>query len=303
MTHKLFAFFRLTRPLFLGGGALLYALGVLIARYEGHVLDWGLYVGGQLFVTAVQLMTHYLNEYWDVEADRLNPHRTPFSGGSGVLARGELPPVVALRAAQVCLLLAIITAIGLIFTGAVPLGAWGLMLLGLLGAYFYSSPPLTLASSGYGELTTTLVVAGLVPALGHLLQARQFSGLVLLAILPLLVLHLAMLLAFEFPDAASDQAAGKRTRLVRLGWQRGAILLGQLICLAYASLAATVLLGLPLPAGLAALTAPLGLIQILLALRLCQGHKVSFTLLTSMGLLLFALTTLSMALGFWLLGN
>ena len=27
---------------------------------------------GQLFVTGLQLMTYYLNEYWDVEADRLN---------------------------------------------------------------------------------------------------------------------------------------------------------------------------------------------------------------------------------------
>ena len=99
MASKIVAFLRLSRPLFLLGGVLLYALGALIARYQGAALDWGVYGSGQLAVTALQLMTHYLNEYWDVEADRLNHNRTPFSGGSGVLVRGELTRKTAFTAA------------------------------------------------------------------------------------------------------------------------------------------------------------------------------------------------------------
>src|SRR5260370_8408711 len=88
MFNKLMAFIRLARPHFLLGGFMLYALGAVVARYEGYPIDFRVYWVGQLFVTSIQLMTHFLNEYWDVETDRLNNSRTPFSGGSGMLAPG-----------------------------------------------------------------------------------------------------------------------------------------------------------------------------------------------------------------------
>src|SRR5689334_17508562 len=103
---KLLAFLRLSRPHFLAGGFLLYALGVLIARYQGFRLDFGLYWLGQAYVTGLQLMTHYLNEYWDVETDRLNQNRTPFSGGSGLLANGTISRETVFTAAMACLAVA-----------------------------------------------------------------------------------------------------------------------------------------------------------------------------------------------------
>lgn len=42
MACKLLAFLRLSRPLFLLGGVLLYALGALIARYQGSPIDLGI---------------------------------------------------------------------------------------------------------------------------------------------------------------------------------------------------------------------------------------------------------------------
>lgn len=120
MACKLLAFLRLSRPLFLLGGVLLYALGALIARYQGSAIDLGLYWSDQLAVTALQLMTHYLNEYWDVEADRLNHNRMPFSGGSGVLVRGELSCKTAFTAAAGCLAVTTAMVSRLIFIYAVP---------------------------------------------------------------------------------------------------------------------------------------------------------------------------------------
>ena len=55
-------FVRLSRPFFLLGSALVYALGVGIARYLGISIDWGLYLLGQAWVTTLQLATHYFNE-------------------------------------------------------------------------------------------------------------------------------------------------------------------------------------------------------------------------------------------------
>jgi 1,4-dihydroxy-2-naphthoate octaprenyltransferase len=88
MWNKLTAFVRLARPHFLLGGLLLYALGAVIARYEGYPIDFRVYWIGQLFVTGIQLMTQFLNEYWDGAADRLNTARTLFSGGSGMVGPG-----------------------------------------------------------------------------------------------------------------------------------------------------------------------------------------------------------------------
>ena len=39
-------FMRMSRPLFLLGGILVYALGVGIARYLGSPVDWDLYLVG-----------------------------------------------------------------------------------------------------------------------------------------------------------------------------------------------------------------------------------------------------------------
>ena len=165
MLQALVAFWHLSRPVFLLGGIAVYALGAGIVHAQGCDVHSATYLLGQLFVTGLQLMTHYLNEYRDIEADRLNESRTMFSGGSGVLVAGLLSRGTVLTAAVVCLSVSVTAAaLLIILDSANPLCLW-LMLWIFLGAYFYSSPPLSLASSGVGELTASLVVAGLVPSL------------------------------------------------------------------------------------------------------------------------------------------
>ncbi|MEO7731579.1 MAG: prenyltransferase [Kofleriaceae bacterium] len=258
------AFIRLGRPLFLGGGFLMFGLGAGIAALTGHALDATRYALGQAAVTAFQLMTHYANDYFDYDADRANTTPTRWSGGSRVLANAELPRAVALIAALV------LAAIGL----AVTLALWqvagariAILLLAIaVLAWAYSAPPLRLCATGLGELDTALIVTGLVPALGFLLQAPDRIGLGLLglAIVPPCLLQFAMLLAIEFPDAAGDAATGKRTLVVALGAPRAAQLHVALTALAYLWLPVAVALGLPgRIAGLAALTAPVALWRIL----------------------------------------
>jgi 1,4-dihydroxy-2-naphthoate octaprenyltransferase len=303
MLRKLLAFLRLSRPVFLLGGIVLYALGAMIARYEGSPLDWRLYLLGQLFVTGLQLMTHYLNEYWDVEADRNNRARTLFSGGSGVLPEEAISREAALAAGLACLAVASGAAIMLILQFRAEPAVWMVMALGFLGAFFYSSPPLRLAQTGYGELTTSIVVAGLVPAFAHLLQAGRASGLILLATAPLVILHYAMLLAFEFPDAPSDQAAGKRTLIVRIGQRNGATVHNLLIVAALALAAANSFVGLPSRVAISlAITAPIALWQVITVRRLERGEAVSFPMLTFGAVTLFGLTAYLIAFSFWVIG-
>jgi 1,4-dihydroxy-2-naphthoate octaprenyltransferase len=208
MLQRVLAFIRLGRPLFLGGGFVLYALGAAIAAAHGATIDVRRYALGQLAVTCLQLMTHYANEYFDLEADRANATPTRWSGGSRVLVGGELEPRVALIAALV------LAASGGVL--AAVLGSATLVVIGVL-AWCYSAPPLRLCARGLGELDTAIVVTVLVPWLACSLQGGTDVAAVVRAVVPLALLQFAMLIAIEFPDAAGDAATGKRTLVVILG--------------------------------------------------------------------------------------
>jgi 1,4-dihydroxy-2-naphthoate octaprenyltransferase len=302
MLNKLIAFVRLARPHFLVGGFLLYALGAVIARYEGYPIDFGVYWAGQLFVSSIQLMTHFLNEYWDTETDQLNRSRTPFSGGSGMLGPGGLKRESAFTAAVACLAVASGAAIWLVIERRVGPAALAIMVLAFLGTYFYSSPPVKLVATGFGEIAASVLVAGFVPALAHVLQAGKPSLTVLLATAPLVVFHLAMLVAFEFPDFLSDEAAGKLTLLVRLGRRRGAALHNGALLAAFGLTVAATFLGLPARVALAVvISSPVALLQIATIRRMRRGEPVSFTRLTVLAVLIFGLTTYFMAFSFWAL--
>lgn len=227
------AFLRLTRPFFLLGGALLFALG---ATFGDGSLTWERYALGQAMVTAIQLTAHYANEYFDLEADRLvGARRTWFSGGSGVLAAGELAPDVAHRAALATtgISMATIAAVATVDGWAAAAGA-----VGLAGAWGYSAPPLRLVSTWWGITSASLVVSVLVPLTGALLAGSAPSIRLGYALAPLFLLHHAMLLAFERPDRESDEQAGKTTLSVRLGPGRVGILHGVLILGAFTILLA-----------------------------------------------------------------
>ena len=239
-----FAFVRLTRPVFLLGGGLAFWIGTRL----GSSISLGRYLLGQAMVTAIQLTTQYANEYFDQAEDRTT-RRTWFSGGSGVLVRGELSPKVARGAAAACTLLsgAAIAAVA----GPEPVAALA-GAAALAVAWFYSAPPLRLSGSGIGEPMASMVVAVLVPLVGARL-AGAGTPIELVGVTgPLFLLHWAMLLSFSRPDTVADQAAGKRTQLVRLGLPITAALHGWLAGTAVVIMAAGGL-GAQREAGLAAL--------------------------------------------------
>ena len=257
--RRFWYFLKLTRPVFLLGGVVLYLLGALVAVRDGAVLHPGRLLIGQLLVTSIQVMTHYANEYFDLQCDMLNNARTWFSGGSGMLSAGVFSPETARRAA---LLAASVAVIAWLVAGAqVPV----VLLLGalsLLAAWYYSAPPLALVSTGFGELTASLVVALMVPLVGCAMQTGgAISTTLLVFCLPLVLIHFAMLLAFEIPDLPADREAGKRTLTVRMGLDRVTRLHNGLLLLAFLVIGWLYLRGWP-GAQLAWAAAPLALWQI-----------------------------------------
>ena len=268
LPERILSVLRMGRPHFLIGGLLLHWLGVAMAQSTGAPLNLPALLWGQAAVTAIQLMTHYSNDYFDLAADLANPTPTRWSGGSRVLPRGWLAPRVALWLAiglgvfamGVAVLLAIAVQPGLV--------TFLLIAIALLLAWSYSAPPLRLHSHGLGELTAALLVTGMVPLVGFYLQTGRL-GTPLLGVLPLCCMQFAMLLAIEFPDAVGDAAMGKRTLVVRLGEVSAARLHALALLVAYAMLPLLISIGLPaLVAGGVSLGTPIAAWQ---SWRLLRG--------------------------------
>jgi 1,4-dihydroxy-2-naphthoate octaprenyltransferase len=258
--HLALDFIKLGRPLFLLGGFLLYGLGAVIALTTGARLNLANYFLGQVAVTSIQLMTHYSNEYFDLEADKLNTSPTDWSGGSRVLVEGHIKPRVALITSITMGVIALLAISGLVlFTDVGPL-AGPFLLLALFLGWSYSSPPLQLNMRGLGEVTGALLITGFTPLSGFYLQAGSLELLPFLAIFPLCCFQFCMLLIINFPDAAGDAAAGKRTLIHYLGEPKVASLYLMVLLMAYAALPLLVLLGLPLQVAIALLfVSPLAL--------------------------------------------
>jgi 1,4-dihydroxy-2-naphthoate polyprenyltransferase len=212
--HHAAALLRLSRPKFLIGGFAGFALGAAIAAYEGAPISFARYAAGQAMVTAFHLMTHFANDYFDYRSDR---HGEPaeFSGGSGVLVRGDLPPGAALAAALICASLGLLAAAGFAIAGEPVAAAIGAGIGAL--AWSYSAPPLRLAGRGWGEANTAAVVAVLVPLAGYAVFTGTVDRLALAATLAPVCAMFAMMIAVEWPDCAADTAGGKRNLLVRFG--------------------------------------------------------------------------------------
>jgi 1,4-dihydroxy-2-naphthoate octaprenyltransferase len=290
----------LSRPVFLLGGALIYALGAGIARYLGAPIDWELYFLGQAYVTTMQLSAQYLNEYFDAPADQDNPNRTPFSGGSGAVGEGKLSQETVMWAALTALtILASLTVVMLNVTLLSPLLVT-IVGLAFLGSFFYSAPPVKLANSGYGELTTSVLVANLVPVFAFVLQYGELHRLLVMSTFPLTALHLAMMIVFEFPDYLNDIKYEKYTLLVRVGWERGMVLHNILILTAFLLLGLAATFGLPLAIVLPALIPlPLGLLQIWQMRRIAGGGKPNWTTMGFTAAVLLGSVAYLLAFAFW----
>jgi 1,4-dihydroxy-2-naphthoate octaprenyltransferase len=300
MPPQIRLFILLSRPFFLLGGALVYALGAGIARYLGAPIDWGLYFLGQAYVTTMQLSAQYLNEYFDSPADQDNPNRTPFSGGSGAVGEGKLSQESVMWAALTTLtILASLTVVMLNVTTISPLLVT-IVGFAFLGSFFYSAPPIRLSNTGYGELTTSILVANLVPIFAFVLQFGELHRLLVMSTFPLTALHLAMMIIFEFPDYLSDIKYDKYTLLVRVGWERGMVLHNILILTAYFLLGLAAMFGLPLAIVLPAfIPLPLGILQIWQMRRIVGGGKPNWTTMTFTAVILFGSVAYLLAFTFW----
>lgn len=234
-----------TRPRFLTITAVAVLVGLAGAAGGGVPIDWARAALTLLGALLAHAGANMINDYHDRDADAGNTARLhPYTGGSRLIQDGLLGARTVALYGYGSLAATALLGAALALTGRPQL--WALGALGLLLAIAYSAPPLRLSARGAGELVIAaawlLVVAGTDVA-----QRGGWSLVPVIAGLPLSLLVAAILLANGYPDRRADEAAGKRTIVVRLGTRRAGWTYLGLVAAACLWLAAAVAAGaLPL---------------------------------------------------------
>lgn len=205
--QNLIALWQMARPLLLLVVTPIYLIGSLIARVFGYQWDTPRFWWGLLALLPVILAAHYANEYVDFETDALTK-RTPFSGGSGILAHGLGSRRMALGAIWV------MPAVGLLIAGTgfsnEELGGTAVLLwaLGTFVGLAYSLPPFKLAWRGWSEAINALVIGLLLPLYGYAVQTERMDWQIIVGTRSPLPTVLAMLLLLPLQMGAWILAGG-----------------------------------------------------------------------------------------------
>jgi 1,4-dihydroxy-2-naphthoate octaprenyltransferase len=206
--------FKMARPTQLLAIILVYIYGSLVALANGVAFDLITFLIGLTVVLPISASIHYANEYADFETDSLTT-RTPFSGGSGVLPESGLPPVLALRAAWIALIVGGFAAFLSRFFGVLNSPALVLLFLGAFLGWMYSLRPLALAWRGWGELDNAFLGGVLLPFYAYVVQVGELNSRALLIFIPFGMLVFINLLATTWADREADAAVGKYTLATR----------------------------------------------------------------------------------------
>lgn len=218
MKSKLFILFLASRPKFLVASAAPVFVGSALGFATAGTFSLYLFILALLATMALHSGANLANDYFDHTSrnDWLNQNPTPFSGGSRFIQQGILSPKTILLIALLALIAG--AAIGILIvllTRSIFILILGL--IGLLGGFFYTAPPVRLGYRSVGEPVIALLF-GLLPVYGsYYLQTQVIDIIPLIPAVIVGILIFLVILVNEFPDVAADAAVNKRTLVVRFG--------------------------------------------------------------------------------------
>ena len=288
--HRLFS--RYVWLLVLAAVVVLYMLGAGIARYLGAPFDWGVYWLGKMWVVSFHLGVYLLTRYFDLQLAiekmgkklfDLLPYR------SGLL----------LGSASFMTVAASLTVL-LISSGRLTPPTFTTLIIGVLGGVFYATPPVQLASRGYGELTIAVLLSNILPLFAFLLQFGEFHRVLAMATFPITLLLLALTLIFDLPHYATRVKYQKSTLAVRMGWENAMIAHNILVLGAFLLVGLAAIFGFPSFATFPALLPlPLGLLQVWYVARIANGAKPNWNALSLSAVALVGFMAYVMNFAFW----
>ena len=215
---KLIVLFLASRPKFLVASAAPVLVGSAVGFAAVGAFSVGLFILALSAIMFLHAGANMANDYFDHISgnDWLNKNPTPFSGGSRYIQKGILSPRTILLAALVVLTAgAAIGFVIVLLTQSILVLVLGLV--GLLGGFFYTAPPIRLGYRRLGELTIVLLF-GLLPVCGsYYLQTGAIDTFILLPAGIVGLLIFLVILVNEFPDFDADAAVNKKTLVVCFG--------------------------------------------------------------------------------------
>jgi len=220
--NRITTWIKAVRAPFFTGVAMPVLFGAMLAYYETGDFNWFGFIITMIGIIFAHAGANLANDYFDHRTtdDDINPHFTPFSGGSRMIQNKILSPRAVLTAAFVCWTIAL--AAGIYLTMVTP-GYWVLLLAGagFLGGFFYTATRYALAYNRLGELAI-LLNFGILPVLGaYYVQTGHFSWSAFWTSFPIGFLITAILYINQYPDYQADKAVGKDHLVVTFG-RRGA---------------------------------------------------------------------------------
>lgn len=257
------------RPQFLLASLVSVLVGTALAVYEGfpfRPLDFALATAGAL---VAHIGIHAFNDYSDfMTGIDLKVHRTPFSGGSGVLPSQGLVPINVYYFGIACL--ALVACIGIYFMATVGIAILPIGLLGIAIVYTYTS---YLTRVGVGELGC--VIGFSLWSIGpYFVLTGRYSLSILSVSLISGLMGVALLILNEFPDLEADRAGGRRNIPIMLGLKGASKIYSLVVASAYAWLLVLVIARiLPVFALLAFITLPIAVRVITFVLRDYQESR------------------------------
>jgi 1,4-dihydroxy-2-naphthoate octaprenyltransferase len=225
---KLKVWFLETRPQFLLLSVVLAFLGNCIAWYDGYFrLRYALLAFLGLLLCHISV--NVLNDYFDYRSGiDLEVRRTPFSGGSGILPAALLKPGQVFWFGLVSLLVAV--PIGIYFVIA---RGWQLLPLLVVAAVCVLLYTPVLTRLRWPEWAPG-VGLGALPVLGtYFVQTTAYTLPAVVASIPSGILVHNLLFLNEFPDAAADRKAGRKTLPIVIGKSKAWVVYSALTILVY----------------------------------------------------------------------
>jgi 1,4-dihydroxy-2-naphthoate octaprenyltransferase len=200
-------------------------IGTAIAYKHTGDFDFALAILALLAAVSIHLGANIANDYFDHISgnDKLNNNKTPFSGGSRMIQDNLLSPKEVLTGSIVFLTIGACMGI-VILIKTQSLFVLALGLIGILGGFFYTAPPLKLGYRTAGEITIGFLF-GILPVYGaYYIQTGTIDFVPLLPAMITAILIFLVIFANEFPDFAADKAVNKKTLVVTFGIKKAVIL-------------------------------------------------------------------------------
>lgn len=200
------------RPKTLSAAVVPVLIGSALAAHEPTAITWWVFACALFGAVLIQIATNFINDALDFKkgadtGERLGPLR--------VTAAGLLSADTVMRGAWVCLILAALCGIPLLYRGG-----WPMLIVGLtsiVAAYAYTGGPYPLAYHGLGELFVILFFGFVAVGGTFYAHSLQLTRSAVLAGFAAGSLAAVLIVINNLRDIDSDRRSNKRTLAARFG--------------------------------------------------------------------------------------